>query len=321
MLPIKITIEDAFFEEEDRCGYRVSRDMKKIWAVELDLLNEFSKACEKYQLKWFVHAGTMLGAIRHKGFIPWDDDIDVVMPRVDYEKFCGIASDVFMDPYFFQTEKTDRFFCRNFARLRNSKTTAIQHWESKRHYPYNQGIFIDIFPMDNIPDDLEERKQYFEDVMYNHSMSWQMRNYVYFFRQEEGIGAVKYLKRFGKHLIFKYIQRKKRNYVRYINKCDEELQKYNDRLTEWVGESVIPPLGRWVWKREWVSQVEWMPFEMIRVPVPTGYEGCLESGFGANWRTPIHAVTMHGAVFFDAEAPYTKYLKISKYNHKCTITE
>ena len=81
MLPIKIAIEDSFFEEEDRCGYLVSQEMKKIWAVELDLLNEFSMVCENHQLKWFVHAGTMLGAIRHKGFIPWDDDIDVVIHR------------------------------------------------------------------------------------------------------------------------------------------------------------------------------------------------------------------------------------------------
>ncbi len=312
MQPLKLYIEPSFFLEEDRHGYTVTSEMKKIWAVELDLLNEFSRVCEKHQLKWFVHAGTMLGAIRHHGFIPWDDDIDVVMPRCDYERLCALGPQEFKHPYFYQTEETDRFFARNFARLRNSNTTAILEWERHFDYPYNQGIFIDIFPMDNIPDDLEERKKFFENVMYNHSMSWQMRNYVYFFRQEKGIGAVKYLKRYGKHLLYKYIQRKKRDYVRYINKCDEELQKYNDQLTGWVGESVVPPLGRWVWKREWVSQVDWVPFEMIRVPVPTGYEGCLESGFGSNWRTPIHAATMHGAVFYDAEAPYTKYLKITE---------
>ena len=88
---INLVLEDSFFEEEIRSGYTVSSEMKKIWAVELDLLNEFSKVCQKHQLKWFVHAGTLLGAIRHKGFIPWDDDIDVVMPRADYEKLCELA--------------------------------------------------------------------------------------------------------------------------------------------------------------------------------------------------------------------------------------
>ena len=310
MLPIKIAIEDSFFEEEDRCGYLVSREMKKIWAVELDLLNEFSTVCEDYQLKWFVHAGTMLGAIRHKGFIPWDDDIDVVMPRSDYEKLCGIASDVFTDPYFFQTENTDRFFCRNFARLRNSMTTAIQHWESKRRYPYNQGIFIDVFPMDNIPDDLEERNHYFEEVVYYHSMSWQMRNYVYFFHEEKSVGAVKYLKRYGKHLLYKYVQRKKRNYVNFVDQCDKVLQKYNGQLTGWIGESVIPPLGRWVWKKEWVENVMCVPFEMLMVPVPVGYEECLKAGFGKNWRIPKQAPNMHGNVFFDVDKPYTEYIRL-----------
>ena len=69
--------------------------MKKVWAVELDLLNEFARVCKEHDLKWFAHAGTLLGAIRHQGFIPWDDDIDVTMPRADYIQLCNVAPKAF----------------------------------------------------------------------------------------------------------------------------------------------------------------------------------------------------------------------------------
>ena len=140
MTSLKLQIEPSFFQQEERCGYVVTSGMKRIWAVELDLLNEFARVCRENGLKWFAHAGTMLGAVRHRGFIPWDDDIDIIMPRKDYERLCKLAPSAFSHPYFFQDEQTDRYFARAFSRLRNSETTAIFENEKDYRYPYNQGI-------------------------------------------------------------------------------------------------------------------------------------------------------------------------------------
>lgn len=307
MAPLLLEFDDSFFEEEIRCGYTVSSEMKKVWAVELDLLNEFSKVCEKHRLNWFVHAGTMLGAIRHKGYIPWDDDIDVVMPRADYDKLCTLGPQEFNHPYFYQIEETDYFFARNFARLRNSDTTAVLEWEESFKYPYNQGIFIDIFPMDNIPDDEAERKDYFTRLTVLNDQAWQWRNMVHLYRPKKGKGWVKRMSYYFKHLYFKYLSKEKGDYHYYLNKHHDLVISYNDRETKCVGESIIAPLGRWVWKSEWVNQVTMVPFEMLQVPVPVGYEECLSVGFGKDWRVPKQVSSYHGNVIFDVDRPYTEY--------------
>ena len=124
-LPIKIHLPDGFLDEEIRNGYTISHEMKEIWAVELDLLVEFDRVCKENGLKYFASCGTKLGAVRHHGFIPWDDDVDVMMLRDEYDKLCKIAPQLFAYPYFFQTEETDKGSARGHAQLRNSKTTAI----------------------------------------------------------------------------------------------------------------------------------------------------------------------------------------------------
>lgn len=84
---------DDFLKEENRDGYIVSPLMKKVWSVELDLLSELDRVCKKYDIKYYAAFGTLLGAVRNKGFIPWDDDIDVCMLRDDYARLKEVAKD------------------------------------------------------------------------------------------------------------------------------------------------------------------------------------------------------------------------------------
>lgn len=307
MLNLSIHIPSSFFEEEMRDGYLVSSEMKKVWAVELDLLSVFAELCEKHELKWFVHAGTMLGAVRHHGFIPWDDDIDVVMPRADYEKLCIVAPGELAYPYFYQNEKTDKYFARNFSRIRNSATTAILDSEKDYAFPFNQGIFIDVFPYDNIPE--QPQRDAFLTELHNLSNAWKWRTMVFFYRPKKGEGLPKRIKHFLKHAYFRYINHSAHDYLDMLKKHHEVVTRYNAEDTGYVDEMIIPPLNRHIWKKEWVEDIVYMPFEMIQVPIPSHYEDCLKSSFGENWRTPVKQPTMHWGVFFDAEKPYTEYLR------------
>ncbi|MCH5180668.1 MAG: LicD family protein [Erysipelotrichales bacterium] len=131
--------------------------MNELQQKELDLLKEFTEFCKLHNLTYFLIGGTLLGAIRHSGFIPWDDDIDVGMPRPDYDMFCELAEKHFIGDTFFQSYRSDKHYPYVFSKLRNSNTTFIE--KIYKHVPMNHGVYIDIFPIDGISKNANEKKK------------------------------------------------------------------------------------------------------------------------------------------------------------------
>jgi lipopolysaccharide cholinephosphotransferase len=120
--------------------------LRKVQVVQLEILLEFDRICKENDLPYQLFSGTLLGAIRHKGFIPWDDDIDVIMKRNDYEKFLSICDKQLNPKYFLQNYNTDPKWYRQFSRIRKNNTKYLQ--ASYKEMDMHHGIFIDIFPMD-----------------------------------------------------------------------------------------------------------------------------------------------------------------------------
>lgn len=123
-------------------------DLRKLQKVEKEILDLFAFICEKYHLSYFLVGGTCLGAIRHSGFIPWDDDIDVGMPRDDYEKFCDIVQKELGNQYFFQNFDTEENCGLVFGKIRKNNTTLSEPYSYKVNM--HQGVWIDIFPFDYV---------------------------------------------------------------------------------------------------------------------------------------------------------------------------
>lgn len=126
--------------------------LREAQLVMVDILKEVHRICEKQDIKYFISDGTLLGAVRHKGFIPWDDDLDISMFREDYEKFISIAKDELSEEFFLQTFDTDPYYDLYHVplKVRHNKSIFIEKDEDNKKY--HQGIYIDIFPMDKVPD-------------------------------------------------------------------------------------------------------------------------------------------------------------------------
>ena len=302
MVKLNLQIPEAFYQEEMRDGYLVSSEMKKVWAVELDLLNEFSKVCAIYNLKWFADAGTILGAIRHKGMIPWDDDIDVMMLREDYDKFCKIASEAFNHPYFFQSPETEPTSIYGHAKIRNSETTAILSVDRDKKYKFNQGIFLDVFPIDNIPDDDNELKAYTDEIAGIRYRQWQLMENFHFCKN-----PIRLIKRIIKHVVRKW-NRTSDSILLYAEH-EKLLHKYQNERTSRIAKLVMLPFKeRRIWPKEFLKEQVFVPFEMLSIPVPVRYEELLNKFYG-NWHEYSIGPSSHGGVLFDTEKSYKYYIK------------
>lgn len=132
-------------------GFAMKKEvLEKLWQHELKILDEIDRICKKHDITYFIMWGTLIGAVRHKGFIPWDDDIDINMPMKDYKKFLKVAPKELSDEYFLQTSKTDKYHPTYFAKVRLNNT-AFYSKEDKNQNKHH-GIFVDIFPLYNCND-------------------------------------------------------------------------------------------------------------------------------------------------------------------------
>lgn len=307
MVDLKHKIPESFFNEEIRDGYTVSKKMKEIWAVQLDLFAEFDRVCKKHGIIYVASGGTLLGAVRHHGYIPWDDDIDIMLMRDQYVKLCQIAPSEFKHPFFFQTEETEPGFHRWFARLRNSETTAILEWENSYHPKYNQGIFIDIFPMDGVTDSRERYLQQKRKIDY-----YKFLYYKYLaIEKSYWNGNEPRIKRSLKiiaHVLFGKL-------VGYFNltqwawrKVDSSFQLYSNEKTELVSllSFKFDNLSHAV-RRSSMNKIIEVDFEFLKMPIFADYDEHLRLKYG-NYMVPVENPNYHGGVIFDTNVSFKKYL-------------
>lgn len=120
---------------------------KRLWDTEQEILDVIHEVCEKHNLRYSLAWGTLIGAIRHQGFIPWDDDVDIMMPREDYDKLMELWPSLGLSDYIMEDYHTDNGYVNNFAKVRKNHTTFLQD-EAERERGHHKGVFVDIFPGD-----------------------------------------------------------------------------------------------------------------------------------------------------------------------------
>lgn len=290
----KGVVNDDFLKEEVICDFLVTKERKKLFAVLLDMLIEFDKVCIKHGLTYFMDGGSLIGTIRHKGFVPWDDDIDVVMPRKDYEKFIKLSHE-FSDPYFLQNAYTDKDFYYAPTRIRNSNTTALVEMFAYRGF--NQGVWLTIFPLDKIsPEDGEKNYNLINQLNIENSTYMRLTNPD--LSEKDRLRVRNYS---GANPMDTY------NEIHRIASMHE-----NDD-TPYVGTMIITVVNykRKLLKIHDFDKVVYKDFEGIKVPVPMGYDDVLKTEYGNYMELPPKEERglWHGGTLFDVNKPYTEYLK------------
>ncbi len=154
--------DDVFFQDEVRNNFYVSGLMKQVWAAQLELLMDIASLCNKHDINWFMDFGTLLGSVRHKGFIPWDDDIDICMLREDYEKFLAIADKELPFGYELLTPYKEEPFYYLYARIANTRHITDDESFLKKFHHIIFPVGIDIFPIDYISDDVDSENARFD---------------------------------------------------------------------------------------------------------------------------------------------------------------
>ena len=288
-----------FLKPETRCDFLVSEKRKKVWKAELDILSEFIRICQKHDLKYFLFAGSLLGAARHQGVIPWDDDIDVAMPREDYEKFLRIAPDELSEEHILANHDNVDCFYSCFSKILNKNTTAMEDIYWKYNRSHVQGIFLDIFPFDHVPDSKFQRKL--------HHFMIQFARAFLLMKKEHHVDEVKY----GKFVAAGFYTLKRLTRRISMEKCSafhhKVITKYNNRKTQYISFVADGYMPNIFCRSEWAEEFIDAPFEYLTVKIPKSYDEYLTSHFG-DWHKFVRGTSCHNGILFDPDRPYTEYL-------------
>ena len=263
---------------------------KELQKVELNILKDFIRVCDKLNINYCLMAGTLLGAIRHQGFIPWDDDIDVCMMRSDYEKFLKEGQKHLNKNYFLQTYETDAEYPGCFAKIRDNNTTFLE--ENVKNRNMNQGIFIDVFPLD-------------EYHKYN-----RIKEKLIFYKlyNDKFINDKSRLKRIIttlSNIIYKNTA--KVDLCKTQEKLYLEKQKHSEYVTNYC--------GAWGVKKEThhkkcFDKYNIVKFEGIDVKIPSGYDEILTNLYGDYMKLPPKEkqVSHHYTDIIDTKKSYKEYI-------------
>lgn len=295
-----LRFEDHFFEEETRDGFCIGAMMKKAWAVELEVLSQVGAVCRKYGIPYYAVYGSLLGAIRHKGFIPWDDDIDIALKREDYVRLLKLLPGELPEGYFVNSYYTCETHQQPWASVVNTQYILQDADKIKEFWgcPYICGI--DIFPIDFLPADEQEDDVYMN--MYGivfavaqryeeYRASGELHQYLLQIEQLSGVTLTDdgTLRRQLLLLADKIAG------LYHEDEC-AELTLITSRLNRRNRAFKFP--------KEWFCKTVDVPFENITIPVPAEYHRALTVFYGESYMTPVRGGGEHEYPFYKRQQQF-----------------
>ena len=259
-------------EKEKNIRYKEVTDISEIQQMELGIMEYIHEVCHKIGVKYFLSYGSLIGAVRHQGFIPWDDDMDICMLRDDYEKLQDYLIAHPDERYEVMSYKNNINYVYPFMKIQDNHTYLV---EEDVRIDSNMGIYVDVFPVDGYEDD-----QVFKDKMTKIIKKRQLSCYTF-----KGItntkSVVNSMIRYISVIIFYFT-----NTNKYVSQIDELAKSRKVEDYELVDYVVYKDMNKPVWKREWLEQVEAGSFEGKEFMIPKHYHEILTSDYGNYMQLP-----------------------------------
>ena len=248
---------------------------KKLQNSILDIFKTIKMICEKHNIRYFAIGGTCIGAVRHKGFIPWDDDLDIAMPNDDYYKFLNIVEKELPKNLSLYKPYDIEYGISVFTKIHNINTTFIED-EEKTYTSVFKGVFVDIMPMYGVPDNGYERKVYAKKIdlflRFNCKLNRKYKSNINFKSKLLWL-VLSPLKLCVKH-----------NF--WYKKWCKLVSKYKFDESKYVGYVWSNNIGRLIFPKVWFAQTIDMPFEDTTIKCPIGWHEYLTAQFGDYMRLP-----------------------------------
>lgn len=259
-------------EQVIREGYVLSdEELKQVQCIQKELINEVKRICKKCNIHFGMVGGTMLGAIRHKGYIPWDDDADIGFLRTEYEKFReACKTELNHEKYYMQDLRDTEGYRWGYGKLRRKNTEFIRL--NQEFMPYEQGISIDLMPFDNVPDGwLAKRVHFFRCFLYR-KLFWSEVGS----RAEENVW-IRRVYQIMRLIPMKWVLK---SYQRFID--DGQKKK-----TQLVRILTFPtPKGVYGYERRWYIRLSMYQFDDMMLPGAKDYDGYLKVKYGNYMELP-----------------------------------
>lgn len=250
--------------------------LRKVQLAQLEIAEEIKRVCDENNIRYFLDSGTLLGAVRHQGFIPWDDDMDVGMIREEYDKFIAIAPEKLGPDFMLQTWETDPGYGLPFAKVQRKGTIYLE--ENVESANCAHGLYVDIFPYDVYPEggDAKQGKTLdFLKVLIRAKCGYRMRN-VHSNRNYKKIVAYQTM-RIASHAVSK---------EKLIKTYDEYARKHNGESGTYFFPQGISHYGKWLIPMDAVIETTELPFEGVQFSVPKGYHEYLSHAYGDYMQLP-----------------------------------
>ena len=295
--------DKSFFEAEVRDGFYVTSEMKQVWAAQLEVLNDVDNACRENGIQYFAEWGTLLGAVRHHGFIPWDDDMDICMKRPDYNRFLEIAEKIMPSNYKIYNLKSHNNDGNMVSRIINTDQISYDAEKLKKYHGVPYVIGLDIFPLDYISDNKEDDELQSNVIVMISSImnvikSIQDNNVQL---DEENLTQINMQLSQVENICGVTINRED-DIVQQLNiLIDRMCGIYRENEAEYITIMLLWVGGKnYRFPKKYYDKAIRIPFENTTIPVPYAYDSILKKKYG-DYMKLVHTWDSHDYPFFESQ--------------------